>query len=350
MPKSRNPENAWLPKRVYEHHGSYRYHQPDGEKINLGRDYKQAIAKWAELTEARIGPLPTMAHVMDRYLMQVAPMKAPATFRDAVREIANLRSAFGNMEPDAVEPKLIYAYMDKRNAPTRANRELSRLSDIFHAAIRWGAASNNPCLLVKRTPEFPRSNDISDEDLAFFRSVCTPLLQTYIDIKYLTGLRKGDILTLRRDQLKDKGIYVEPRKNLRRHPKTGQIVRKKARMYEWTPELRAAIDAALALPRRTGSLFVFAQRNGQSYYDTDKGRANTFEGYWRRAMVKAMKLAAKQGIVFSRFTEHDIRAKAGTDEQAATGQGAKLLGNTPGQFERAYNRGVENVTPLRKKP
>lgn len=348
MGKPRKSESAWLPKRVYEHYGSYRFHQPNGEKINLGRDYPRAIAKWAQLV-GRVGPMTTMGEVMDRYLMEVAPMKAPRTYRDNVAEMRRVRAFFGALEPDAITPQMIYSYMDERGALVRANREVSLLSSVFQQAIKWGKASTNPCRVVDRNPEFPRDNPVSDAELQLLLEVASPMLRAYLQIKYLTGLRKGDILQLKRENLREDGLYVTPSKNLRRHPRTGEIVRKKERLYTWTEELRDAVARALAT-QRVSSVFIFANRYGQSYYDADRGQSWVFNNIWKRAMRRAAKLAAERKQAFRRFTEHDIRAKAGTDAQEASGEGAKLLGNTPAQFEKAYRRGVEKVTPLRKKP
>lgn len=348
MGKTRKPENAWLPKRVYEHHGSYRFHTATGERINLGRDYPKAIAKWAQLV-GRIGPMKDIGEVMDRYLIEIAPMKAPRTYQDNIREMANLRAVFGHIEPDDIRPPMIYQYMDERGATVRANRELTLLSLVYQQAIKWGKASGNPCLLVDKNPEFPRDNPVSDDELKLIREVATPMLRAYLDVKYLTGLRKGDILQLKREHIRADGLYVAPGKNQRRHPKTGKVVRKKERLYQWTDELRDAINRALAL-QRVKSLYVFAKRDGQSYYNAAKGQAWTFDNYWKRIRARAFKLAEQRGVAFHHFTEHDIRAKAGTDAQNATGEGAKLLGNTEAQFQRAYKRGVETVTPLRKKP
>ena len=73
------------------------------------------MAKWAEIV-ARPAKLATMGEVMDRYMLEVAPRKAPATYRDNIREMAKLRAVFGHMQPNEVSAPDIYAYMDARGA------------------------------------------------------------------------------------------------------------------------------------------------------------------------------------------------------------------------------------------
>lgn len=148
-----------LPQRVYFDHGIYFFVPPNGPKVNLGRELPLALAKWAGLV-APPTKLTTISHLMDRYLLEVAPRKSQRTYADNKIEIGLLRKVFGHMAPDDVLPQDIYAYMDARGARIRANREKSLLSHIFSMAIRWGAAKDNPCRLVKRNPEKPRGGSI----------------------------------------------------------------------------------------------------------------------------------------------------------------------------------------------
>jgi hypothetical protein len=45
----------------------------------------------------------TMAQIMDRYLLEVAPGKSKRTYLDNVTEIGNLRAAFGEMLPEDMD-------------------------------------------------------------------------------------------------------------------------------------------------------------------------------------------------------------------------------------------------------
>jgi integrase len=96
------------------------------------------------------------------------------------------------------------------------------------------------------------------------------------------------------------------------------------------------------------TVYLFATLNGQPYYNVAKGRADGFDAIWKRYMVKAKAAAKDGGWTLEHFTEHDIRATAGTDAEEAGQQGHKLLGNSEKQFRTAYSRGVEKVHPLRR--
>ncbi len=150
----------------------------------------------------------TMGEIMDRYMFEVAPKKAPSTYGSNKREMGNLRAVFGHMKPEEITAPDIYAYMDKRGAPVRANREKALLSHVFSYAIRWGVTKDNPCRHVKRNPEKPRDRYVEDWELEAFKAGSGELLRNYVDFKYLTGMRKGDILRLRLEALTEDGIAV----------------------------------------------------------------------------------------------------------------------------------------------
>ena len=61
-----------LPKRVYFLHGAYYLFPKDGKPVHLGRNFGQAMAEWARLID-RPATMTTMAQIMDRYLLEVAP-------------------------------------------------------------------------------------------------------------------------------------------------------------------------------------------------------------------------------------------------------------------------------------
>jgi integrase len=196
-----------LPQRVYFNHGAYFYAPLVGPRIHLGRDFGPAMAKWAEVV-GRPARMRSMGEVMDRYMLEVAPKKSPRTYQDNIKEIAKLRAVFGHMQPYELTAPDIYAYMDARGAPVRANREKALLSHVFSYAIRWGIVKDNPCRDVKRNPEKPRERYAEDCEIEAFKSEASEFLCCYVDLKYMTSMRKGDLLRLRLDYLTDEGIAV----------------------------------------------------------------------------------------------------------------------------------------------
>lgn len=315
-----------LPQRVYCYHGGYKFVPPVGKAVFLGRNYAEAMKRWAEVS-ARPQDLSTLGAVIDRYMREVAPTKAPRTYQDYIEQAKRLRAVFGHMRPDELTPPDIYEYMDRRGAPVRANREKSLLSAIYGYAIRWGAAKDNPCRLVSRNTERPRTRLVLDAEVERFKQYLTAQLQAYLDLKCLTGMRKGDLLALRLDAITPDGLAV-------RHGKTGHRL-----VYEWTEELREVVDRIRALRRPVTSLHLFITERTRKPYTT-KG----FNSNWQRAMQA---FVAAGG---ARFTEHDLRAKVVTEAREAGQDAQKLAGHKNSAMTDRYvkARQVEKVTPLRR--
>jgi len=331
----RRQTDKQLPRRVYKKHGAYYFLQPikkDGKHTNkwikLGRDLSTALLRYSELVEVT-GPYNTMADLFERYRLEAIPRKAPSTQRLNHNCLTPLSLFFGEMRPQDVKPVHVYHYLDIRSkeTPVAANREKALLSHVFTKAMEWGVVDGNPCRGVKRIPERPRDRCPSEEEVAGFLKHAPALLQVYVPVKVLTGLRQQDLLALRRDQLKDDGIHVKIKKS-------GKKI-----IIEWSETLRDAVDSALELKRPVFSLNVFCNRRGQEY--TGDG----FRSIWQRAMNKAV---SKKSLL-ERFTEHDLRAKAATDADAGGLDAQALLGHLDSATTRRYLRSklASRVKPTR---
>jgi integrase len=81
---------------------------------------------------------------------------------------------------------------------------------------------------------------------------------------------------------------------------------------------------------------LFCTRRGQPY------TVDGFNSIWQRKMKKAL----EQGILTERFTDHDIRAKTGSDTNEA--HAVELLAHDDAKTtKRHYRRKTPVVTPLK---
>ena len=307
-----------LPERVYYRHGAYYFVDRAGKWHNLGRDHHQALIEHARINRA--GALLTLGQLMDRYVSDVLPGKAPATQRGNLLELAKLRAVFGHMRPDDVEPGDLYDYIEARGSLVRANRELSLLSHIFTKAIEWRAATGNPCRLVRRPREAPRERYVTDAEYQAVHALASPVLQCAMDLAYLTGLRQGRLLALRASDCREDGIHVDAGKGGKR-----LVIR-------WTDDLRAVVDRCRRL-RAVGSMYLLCTRQGQKYSSAG------FKAMWRRTRDKAL----ATGAITESFTFHDLRAKSASDH--ATGE--HLGHRNAATLERVYRRRPAVVSPVR---
>lgn len=316
-----------LPKRVYFKHGSYFYVDLMRKWHNLGKEYPTAMVKWAELVNRPV-VINTMNQLFDRYMQEIAPLKSEASYRQNLQQIRYLRSVFGDMKPEDVTPVDVYAYIDARKefAKVAPNREKALLSHIFSKAIRWGLLKLNPCRDVKRIPEKKRNRYITDEEFNAVRSIAPEVIQHAMNLGLVTALRRGDLLKLKFEQMKEKGIEMTIRKT--------QI---KACIL-WSERLRTCIDAVKQFAMKRGGEYLLCTRQGKPY--TNDG----FSTIWKRAVTKAM----QEGLISEPFRFHDIRRKAATDAERARGRefARQLLGHQEQSTTAIYISGVELITPL----
>ena len=141
-----------------------------------------------------------------------------------------------------------------------------------------------------------------------------------MELAVVTGLRAGDLLRLRRQDCQEDGLHV-------RVGKTGVKM-----VFEWTPRLRAAVDAALTM-RTVGSMYLICTRTGQRY--TDDG----FRAVWQ-------KWQRTRGD--ERFAFHDLRRKAAKDAESVLGRehARQLLGHASQAMTARYVGGEFRVRPV----
>ena len=345
-PRKRNAENRGLPARWVRKHGGYYYlplpglrHLWDGKSwFLLGRNLPEAFKAWAE----RAGSpeqITTIGALFDRYALQVVPEKAPKTQTGNRRALANLRPVFGRMALTDIEPQHVYQYVDRRGAPTQAHREIEVLSHAFTKAVEWGLIKAHPFKgEVRLEGEKPRTRYVEDREVVEALALpCTRkrgsilAIQAYIRFKLLTGLRQGDLLRLRISSCTDTGIEVTT-------SKTGKPV-----VYEWSPELRAAVNAVIAARPVDISPWLFCNKRGKGYIDEATGEAHGWSSMWQRFMARVL----NETTVKERFTEHDLRAKVASDAESLE-RARQLLTHTDAKItQRVYRRKPERIKPVR---
>lgn len=303
--------------------------------IKLGTDKVQAQTEWARL-EAQSGDSEkgTFAALVDRYLIEVLPGKAPITQHEYKRQAGILRKVFGPMPLDAIRPTHIARYLDEHSGKISANREQSLMSAMFSKAMRWGWTDRNPCVGVERNPEKARDRYIEDKEFLQVKAQASPIVSSVMDIAYATSLRKSDILSIRLSEppqdspdrvfLRDDGLYARQSKT-----RTKQI-------FEMTPVLAELIEKAKSLRRRKHSDYLFCNRKGKPY--TTSG----FDTLWKGVLKKSK---------VENFHFHDIRGKAATDAEELGLDPQRLLGHKTRAMTDRYlkQRQVMKVQPLSKK-
>lgn len=363
MPRPRKKVNAGLPTRWSLEHGAYYYFVPPGleefwdgkKRFRLGDKLNDAYKTWAERLGQKV-KVRTLAHLLDRYALEVIPGKAPASQVSNRAQIKTLRRVFGARPLLPFPPRLVYLYVDKRSIKKTdpktgkvtggviaAHREIELLSHAYTKAVEWGYIDRHPFKNeVRLQGEQSRDRYVEDWEIIEVLSIdarrkkgSVLMIQAYLRLKLLTGLSQGDLLRLQESHLKEDGIHNQRHKTAK---KTG-----KRTIYEWSPELRAAVSIAKQARPVHISPFLFCNRHGEGYVNEGTGKAPGWKSMWQRFMTRVI----KETEVKEHFTEHDLRAKVGSDAETLEHARALLAHADSKTTNRVYRRKAERVSPLR---
>lgn len=328
---------------MYIRKGTYYWYPPTKEAqrlgktaIRLGQKYEESMIKWTELVNGIVGENEyRMGDLMDRYMAQIAPKKAPKSYKDNLSQIKPLREFFGNHRPVDITPVLVYEYIDKRgeNTPIAANREKALLSHMLSYGVRWGVVDRNVCRDVKNHPERKRDRYVNDDEYQAVWATGSETVRNMMDMAYITALRKADILAIRFQDVQPEGLLVAIGKTRR------QGSPPKKMLFQWTDELHDVVNTAKKSSAKVRGMNLICTRKGQQY--TTSG----FDSIWKRTIKRAI----REGSLEEPFRFHDIRRKAATDADSKHGRefSRQLLGHTTQTMTAHYVSGITRATPLK---
>lgn len=363
MPRKRSRENQGLPLRWRLVHNAYYYQVPpglealwDGKKLfRLGSKLNEAYKVWASKLDKQT-TAKTVGDLLDRYALEVIPTKAPASQASNRNQIQMLRKVFGEQPLLPFLPQLVYQYVDRRSVKKKdsetnkvtggriaAHREIELLSHAYTKAVEWGYIDRHPFKNeVRLTGEAPRDRYVEDWEIVEALSLrprrkagSVLMIQAYLRLKLLTGMAQGDLLRLQEAHLKDEGIHNQ------RHKTKGTTG--KRTIYEWTPELKAAVAMAKAARPVHISPFLFCNKRGEGYVDEATGKASGWKSMFQRYMARVI----EETKVTEHFTEHDLRAKVASDAKSLEHARSLLAHADSRTTDRIYRRKAEMVKPLR---
>ncbi len=319
-----------LPRRVYLRHGSYYFVDHAGKWIRLGKSEGEMYRGLADLVD--VGPVQTIGDLIDRYVREVLPSYRQKEQKGRIAHLKRIRAAAGAMAPGDLTGAHVRQLRDRIGQrkgqewgrPQLALKALMVLSHLFSWACEWGIVETNPCRGVKRPPQPRRKRYPTDAEFEAVRKRCPPMIQVAMDVALLTGLRREDILRIDRDACGEDGLTVST-------GKTGVEL-----TFNWTSELKAAVDRGWALPPRVRRHLI-CNRGGKRY--TGDG----FSVVWKRAR----KAALDAGEIATSFNFHDLRAKSASDDADGSRASSRLGHTTRAITEKYYIRKPRKVEPLR---
>lgn len=154
----------------------------------------------------------SLNHALDRYLAEVTPVKRASTADREQRRAKILKERLGSYSLVSLTPEIISRYRDARIAESKSNNsvrlELALLSHLYSVALKeWRLGLvHNPLLLVRKpSPGGGRDRRLCKGEEQRLLDECTkhsnPMLGWIVHIALHTGMRLGEIVTMRRDQV-----------------------------------------------------------------------------------------------------------------------------------------------------
>jgi integrase len=328
----RRTHDRHLPQRVYLKNGTYWFRPKGGKAVNLGRDLGPALAKYGDLIHGNWSGR-TLGDVIDRYRIDVLPLKrSEKTRENEGAALDRLKAWAGHMLPDSLTAQMLYRYADQRRkvdrktkqlvpAPEAARHEIALLGHVLAKSIRWGVSTTNAVRGLEKADRKGQRPPVPWEQLQAVRALATERMRLAIDLAVCMGPRRGNLLSLTRENLTDEGIVFLNTKGQR------------LQLIEWSDELRAIVDQLKALKPQVGpGRFLLRTREGTRYSD------DGFSANWQRLMRKHVAAGGQ------RFTFHDLRSVA-ADEGTLEEARARLGHASAATTQRFYRRGVERAKP-----
>ena len=266
--------------------------------------------------------------VIDRYRTQVLPAKrSEQTRSDQGRALTRLKGVYGHMLPDGITAPMLYRYLDERKTPegrparVAVRHEISLLGHIFGKAIRRGIASSNPVRGIDYGERGGKRRKVELLEVQKLRELASERMRVAIDLAVITGQRRGDLLSLKREQLTNEGIVFQ-------QSKTGAGV-----LIAWSADLEAIVARAKALSPQIPADYLIRKPNGKAYW------ARGFSAIWQRLMAKHVAAGGQ------RFTFHDLRSVSADGAQTAEEARDRLGHASVETTKRHYLRGLTKAKP-----
>ncbi len=305
----------------YDHGGKPRRETP------LGKDYVQAVQRWAKLNMS-VPPVHfTVGYAIAQYL--VSPdfdRLKPGTQADYKFALDKLADHFSEARLEEVKPSIVQKYIDYRTrgddknkgSEHRAQREVSILGMIYRFAMARDWTQSNPVSSVRRK-KLPGRKAIYIED-SVLRAVyaCSSQdLRDAIDLAYTIGQRPVDVIGIKESQVQDGMLHVQQTKTAAkvRIPIVGEL---------------SAIIARIIERKRAFKVQPLALLVDEHGKPMTKAKLRTrFESAREKA-----------GPTAAHFQFRDLRAKAATDirEQINLEAAQGLLGHSSVTMTEHYTR------------
>jgi integrase len=192
---------------------------------------------------------------------------------------AHMKPCFGRMDLGAISALDIETYRVERLkagvSKSTTNREMALLKKMYHLAMDWGYATENPVLKVKLFSERDNLKErvLTEAEEVKLLAACAAHLKPIVAFALNTGMRRGEILGLRWDQIDAKA-------------RTVRAIKTKSGRDRVIPLNDVAVEILKLQRAKAKGEHVFPSTKGNEYF---KAVRKSFAGACRRAGISGLR-------------------------------------------------------------
>ena len=259
-------------KGVYKRGSIYWIMYSDGHGRTIRESTGTTLQREAEYIynckkkAVREGRLPDLKKIKNYKLVELAQDYLKWSERQRVHKtkkywVPQLIEAFGNLSMGDLNPRIIEQWQSerlKKVKPSTVNRLTGCLKHIVNKGVEWGMATEDTLKAVRKVKELEENNKrlryLTVEELQRLLDSCPSHLKPIVLVAAHTGMRKGEILRLKCEQvdLKHDFILLDKTKNGERRE---------------IPMNRTLKELFAGMPRSLESDYAFVGKDGEPYGD-----------------------------------------------------------------------------------
>lgn len=269
------------------------YYDPEGKRVMkcfpLRKDAEAYLGKvvsakkegrYHDVFEVKKESQVTFNELVDRYVENFGSQRSFKTYKRHAVKV--LQECFGEKKLSEITYLSLETFRNQRRAtPLRSgkprtvatvNRELAALKHMLNKAVEWGMIEVSPFKKGSRLTmreNNQRHRYLSEEEIKDLLNSCCPHLKPIVEVALHTGMRKGELLSLKWEQVRNGYIYLTKTKS----DKSRQIMIND-RVAQVFRELRAK--------NKWKSPYVFCGPDGKPLQDVKR----SFAGACRRAGIE----------------------------------------------------------------
>jgi len=351
VPRPRNKANKGLPMNLYfdARRGTYRYRRPtDGKWFQFGNDRGRAIDAAAQLniTFLRGGDLVsevlgettvTLGEFLAIYERDVLPPRelAKATLDLYAVRFRQIRAELAERPIDQITIRMVAEFLEPLT-PRASNQARAILIDVLNHAAAKGLCPDNPASNTIPKLEKKQRKRHTVEGLKAIREKSPRWLKNAIDLALITAQRRGDILDMKFEDVREGYLYVVQSKTEKASDAGWLKLRVTEHLSEVITRCRDDVLSPYLVHRRPERK---KKREGKDHWTKID----------ERFLTRAFKDARDAAGCYRDLKEeempgfHEVRALSLHLYKRAGKDGQKIAGHATEGMTRNYQKGHEDV-------